>query len=821
MSDPVDFDIIEQHKENIEPQKDGRSASALKGILQVPKTELKKQQLDERREIEKQLELLDELDDPIQPFLDYIDWSIKNFPSGRSVESGLLPLLERCTSHFKDDVVYKNDPRFLKVWLQYVKYSENPRDIFVYLARKEIGRQLALYYEEYANYYEGIGRDDQATLVYEEGIRQEARPLTRLQRRFNEFHERKMKRPTISHVSGSPVFPTRTALALKSGTSVPVFQDDKRPIPQNKIDIFNDEEESTDLRTGGWDRIQTEQLRNKENKMSAISWAGETLPQDTPVTKKKFTPKVAVFKDTDTLHQQVYKIIEVPGKKPEKIDLNFDLLYQGEEEYCLQEVLAMMRGAYTKPQSAELTPSLENVSVSLVKADKQRENNETIHLNPLNNLKRRASPTATLYTKEANDEVYSMFNRGSKTVKSDNYEDDELIYDDLTEQITRPVLNDLTERVDQKKRKLEEENENLGAIIQKKCIVAPADEKLKVALLSELNPSLNSYRGFFQYPKTMNMCNTLKKSLNIKQSRHVFVEFEGTGDPYNLKTLLGEGGFASVYLAESMTGEIKAIKCQKPSSAWEFYILTQIHKRLEGDQVLESIVVPDELHYYDDESYLIIDYIEKGTVLDIVNLYRAAGKPVDEVLVVFITCELLKVLESIHGVGIMHGDLKADNCMLRFGSSHDNVDAKSWKDRGIKLIDFGRSIDMTLFPKNVEFKCNWKTDSQDCPEMRNKETWTFQADYFGIAAIIHTMLYGTFIETKFDGTKYVLASPIKRYWKQELWNPLFDFLMNSKSYGTLPLTNVLKSHRQRLESWIEDNDQSLVSILKYVKDGLK
>ena len=68
------------------------------------------------------------------------------------------------------------------------------------------------------------------------------------------------------------------------------------------------------------------------------------------------------------------------------------------------------------------------------------------------------------------------------------------------------------------------------------------------------------------------------------------------------------------------------------------------------------------------------------------------------------TVELLKALEALHSVGILHGDLKADNCMVRFepinesdwSERYDRSGKFGWSHKSIHLIDFGRAVDMTL-----------------------------------------------------------------------------------------------------------------------------
>ncbi len=100
----------------------------------------------------------------------------------------------------------------------------------------------------------------------------------------------------------------------------------------------------------------------------------------------------------------------------------------------------------------------------------------------------------------------------------------------------------------------------------------------------------------------------------------------------------------------------------------------------------------------------------------------------------FFTIELFRTVEALHSKQIMHGDLKADNCLLRLDaiagavpggdqqsplSSAWRADGSDgWAARGVTLIDFGRAIDMRAFEPDVQFIADWKTSAQDCAEMR-------------------------------------------------------------------------------------------------------
>lgn len=155
----VDADLILQHKENIQPLASGRRATALAGSLSVTPKQKESRLVMERAQLEEEVELAaDNDDDPLAAWIRYVDWTINNYPQGVSAESGLLELLERATRLFSTDPRYKNDMRYLKLWIQYAFCVDHPIKIFSYLDTNEIGTAYALFYEEYCNALERSGR---------------------------------------------------------------------------------------------------------------------------------------------------------------------------------------------------------------------------------------------------------------------------------------------------------------------------------------------------------------------------------------------------------------------------------------------------------------------------------------------------------------------------------------------------------------------------------------------------------------------------------------------------------------------------------------
>ncbi|KAI9060660.1 hypothetical protein FKP32DRAFT_1043827 [Trametes sanguinea] len=330
---------------------------------------------------------------------------------------------------------------------------------------------------------------------------------------------------------------------------------------------------------------------------------------------------------------------------------------------------------------------------------------------------------------------------------------------------------------------------------------------------------------------------------------------------------LGEGGFGAVFEAIDLDLARKhgddedlddddddgddeknrvALKVVKPRNLWEFHVLRRIHTTLPAN-LRRSVIAPQALYAFKDESFLVLELRKQGTLLDIVNRAPSAGITqqgacLDELLVMFFSIELLRLLEGLHRAGFIHGDMKIDNCLLRLedvpgpASAWESVyqpsGAGGWAYKGIKLIDFGRTIDTRLFPAGQRYVAEWPTDARDCFEAREGRPWTFQTDYYGLAGIIYCLLYGKYIEASSvvpaaagaDGAmRHKLATPFKRYWQGELWTRLFDLLLNptlARADGKLPVNDELAALRGEMEAWLQANcnraSNSLKGLLKKV-----
>lgn len=318
--DVVDFEVIENSKENIQAIPSGRSARALAQLYTPPlgakpghaPSPLQTQDAHSARrlEFEKDVMNIDDSDDPLDVYDRYVKWTLEAYPSAQNdKQSQLGPLLERATKAFQSSTHYKNDPRYLKLWLHYIRlFADAPQEIFRFLARHNIGDGLALYYEEYAAWLEGAGRFSQAEEIYSMGIEKEARPTERLIRKYGEFQHRFESRPKDVPEPSSPALPAvRPALAAKLDPFAPASPEPqaqsqpKAAKPKSgkpKMAIFSDEGEPARTSSSGsgqgWDSIGTIADRKKENAQEARPWAGETLKAG---KTNKGAGKMMIFKD--------------------------------------------------------------------------------------------------------------------------------------------------------------------------------------------------------------------------------------------------------------------------------------------------------------------------------------------------------------------------------------------------------------------------------------------------------------------------------------------------------------------------------------------
>ncbi|MDP2436704.1 MAG: protein kinase [archaeon] len=259
---------------------------------------------------------------------------------------------------------------------------------------------------------------------------------------------------------------------------------------------------------------------------------------------------------------------------------------------------------------------------------------------------------------------------------------------------------------------------------------------------------------------------------------------------------LGAGAYGRVFLADEVaSGKASAVKVQSPPRLWEQYVACQIMHRIPRSERFFGCC--RQTFYNAHSSYGLMEVLRGGTLHEMIQKYiqhTAGGAP--ESLVMVLTLCLLDAVDWLHSANLLHGDIKPDNILvvmgqeeaplLRFGESSLHI--------GVKLVDFGKSVDLTQFPKGTRFFGRSGSRRLWSPEMCCGHPWLYEADFYGVCNTVHCMLFGRYLRCTAAGHATL---QFKRYWNVGVWEDLFTSLMKG---GTVEASAGVRSTLQKVIS---------------------
>lgn len=166
---------------------------------------------------------------------------------------------------------------------------------------------------------------------------------------------------------------------------------------------------------------------------------------------------------------------------------------------------------------------------------------------------------------------------------------------------------------------------------------------------------------------------------------------------------------------------------------------------------------------------LVSTFYQWGTLLDLANLMKQKPDKVKESVSAYVCIEMLKLLEALGEANVIHADIKPDNLLIMLNDPRDFQ---------LHLIDFGCSIDMTLFPENALFRRQVTTENFICCEMKDNKPWNYHTDYFCVAATAHVVLFKEYMVPQKSGSVWKISQRYARSMKSTVWTEFFDTMLN-------------------------------------------
>ena len=198
-------------------------------------------------------------------------------------------------------------------------------------------------------------------------------------------------------------------------------------------------------------------------------------------------------------------------------------------------------------------------------------------------------------------------------------------------------------------------------------------------------------------------------------------------DKYSIDGELGQGGMATVYLADDLKHSRKvAVKVLSPDIA----------KSMGGERFLREIQIASRLTHphilpvfdsgeADGLLYYVMPYVEGESLRGRMN--RELQLPIDDAL--RITCEVGSALSHAHSYGVIHRDIKPENILLQGGHA--------------VVADFGiaRAVD-AAGGKLTETGMTVGTPHYMAPEQSAGDAVDGRSDLYSLACVLYEMLIG-------------------------------------------------------------------------------
>ena len=156
--------------------------------------------------------------------------------------------------------------------------------------------------------------------------------------------------------------------------------------------------------------------------------------------------------------------------------------------------------------------------------------------------------------------------------------------------------------------------------------------------------------------------------------------------------IIGKGSFGEVYLtSKSNSSDFFATKIIKKSIAESAKVKKYFHneikilKEIKHKNIMQLIEIKQTSENY----YLVCELCNGGSLRQCLNKYlKMYRKPFSEEITQHLMRQIVEALKYLHGLRIMHRDLKLDNILVNFKDKNDKSILNMYGAE-VKIIDFG------------------------------------------------------------------------------------------------------------------------------------
>jgi checkpoint serine/threonine-protein kinase len=103
--------------------------------------------------------------------------------------------------------------------------------------------------------------------------------------------------------------------------------------------------------------------------------------------------------------------------------------------------------------------------------------------------------------------------------------------------------------------------------------------------------------------------------------------------------------------------------------------------------------------------------------------------------------------------------------------------------------------------------------------MRSGQSWSYDADTFGICDCAYVLLFGKDISIRQKkGNRWQQSEQLKRYWNKDIWNEIFNSLLNLDEDTGSPIGSRafnLRRLQEKINTYLEQNLKQLHCLLSH------